>query len=153
MISTKLNFKWSRLASLPPLELHRIIQARESVFVVEQKCPYQETDDMDPFSWHLTACLGGELAAYARVVDPGFKYDQPSIGRVMTLASFRKMKIGRSLMKEAIQFTEYQFPYMGIKIGAQVYLQKFYESLGFKVVGEPYNEDGIPHVDMLKPVS
>ncbi|RXJ89013.1 GNAT family N-acetyltransferase [Arcobacter sp. CECT 8983] len=146
----KLDFKWSRLESLTALELFNIIKARESVFVVEQQCPYQETDDMDLYSWHLTVSLHGELAAYVRVVDPGIKYKQPSIGRVMTLEKFRNLKIGRPLMNEAIRFTEEQFPEMGIKIGAQVYLQKFYESLGFKVVDEPYDEDGIPHVDMIK---
>ena len=147
----KLNFKWSRLDSLSALELFEIIKERESVFVVEQQCPYQETDDMDLHSWHLTVSLNDELAAYARVVDPGIKYDQPSIGRVMTLGKFRNLKIGRSLMIEAIRFTEQQFPEVGIKIGAQIYLQHFYESLEFATVSEPYDEDGIPHIDMVKP--
>ncbi|RTE65314.1 GNAT family N-acetyltransferase [Amphritea opalescens] len=146
----KLDFKWSRLDSLSALELFEIIKARESVFVVEQQCPYQETDDMDLHSWHLAISLNGELAAYVRVVDPSIKYDQPSIGRVMTLEKFRHLKIGRSLMNEAIRFTEQQFPEMGIKIGAQVYLQRFYESLGFEAVNEGYDEDGIPHIDMVR---
>lgn len=149
----ELNFRWSRLDTFTALELYEIIRARESVFVVEQKCPYQETDDMDLHSWHLTVSLKGEFAAYARVVDPGIKYDRPSIGRVMTLVKFRKLKIGRSLMGEAVRFTEHQFPDMGIKIGAQVYLQKFYESLGFEPVGKPYDEDGIAHIDMVKPAA
>lgn len=147
----KLDFKWSRIENLSALELFTIIKARESVFVVEQQCPYQETDDMDLHSWHLAASINNQLAAYVRVVDPGIKYEQPSIGRVMTISEFRNLKIGRSLMNEAIRFTEEQYPQMGIKIGAQVYLQKFYESLGFEAVSEPYDEDGIPHIDMMKP--
>ena len=147
----KLNFKWSRLDDLSALELFQIIKARESVFVVEQQCPYQETDDMDLLSWHLTVFVDDELAAYVRVVDPDIKYKQPSIGRVMTLKKFRNLKIGRSLMKEAIRFTEEQFPKMGIKIGAQVYLQDFYKSLGFESASEAYDEDGIDHIDMIKP--
>ena len=146
----KLDFKWSRLDSLSALELFEIIKARESVFVVEQQCPYQETDDMDLHSWHLVVSLNDELAAYVRVVDPGIKYELPSIGRVMTLEKFRNFKIGRSLMNEAILFTEQQFPGMDIKIGAQVYLQSFYESLGFEAVNEGYDEDGIPHIDMVR---
>lgn len=146
----KLDFKWSRLDALSTLELFEIIKARESVFVVEQQCPYQETDDMDLHSWHLTAFVNDELTAYLRVVDPGHKYDQPSIGRVMTVEKFRKLKIGRSLMNEAIHFTEQQFPKMGIKIGAQVYLQNFYESLAFEAISEPYDEDGILHIDMVR---
>ena len=147
----KLDFKWSRMENLSVLELFTIIKARESVFVVEQQCPYQETDDMDLHSWHLPVSIDSQLAAYVRVVDPGIKYQQPSIGRVMTISRFRNLKIGRSLMNEAIRFTEEQYPQMGIKIGAQVYLKNFYESLGFEPVSEPYDEDGIPHIDMVKP--
>ncbi|WP_375724407.1 GNAT family N-acetyltransferase [Arcobacter sp. KX21116] len=106
---------------------------------------------MDLHSWHLSVFLNGELAAYVRVVDPSVKYEQPSIGRVMTLEKFRNLKIGRALMNEAIRFTEEQFPQMGIKIGAQVYLKNFYESLGFEVITEPYDEDGISHIDMIRP--
>lgn len=149
----KLKFKWSRLESFTALELHEIIKARESVFVVEQNCPYQETDDLDPNAWHLSALVNGELAAYARVVDPEIKNSQPSIGRVMTLKKFRGLKIGRRLMEEAIEFTEQKYPGNAIKISAQVYLQKFYESLGFRAYGEPYDEDGIPHIDMIKSVN
>jgi len=146
----KLDFKWSRLEFLSALELFNIIKARESVFVVEQQCPYQETDDMDLHSWHLSVFINKELVAYVRVVDPAIKYEQPSIGRVLTLEKFRNLKIGRSLMNEAILFTEKQFPNMGIKIGAQTYLQNFYESLGFESASEVYDEDGIPHIDMIK---
>ncbi|MET1114515.1 MAG: GNAT family N-acetyltransferase [Comamonas sp.] len=146
----ELQFHWSRLESLTGLEVHEILQARVAVFVVEQKCPYQEVDDMDPLAWHLTARLGGQLAAYIRVVDPGVKYPQPSIGRVMTLANFRHRQLGRALMAEAIRFTELKFPGLGIQIGAQVYLQQFYASFGFEAVGEVYEEDGIPHLDMVR---
>ena len=146
----ELQFKWSRIESLSSMELWEIIRAREAVFVVEQQCPYQETDDMDPHSWHLAASANGEFAAYVRVIDPGLKYQQPSISRVLTLEKFRKLKVGRALMNEAIVFTEQTFPNMGIKIGAQVYLQEFYESLGFEAASEPYDEDGIPHLDMIK---
>jgi len=146
----KLNFKWSRLESLTVLEFFEIIKARESVFVVEQQCPYQETDDMDLHSWHLTVSLNDEFVAYVRVVDPGVKYTQPSIGRVMTLEKFRHLKVGRALMGEAIRFTEQKFPVMDIKIGGQTYLQRFYESLGFVAVSDPYDEDGIPHLDMVR---
>ena len=106
---------------------------------------------MDLHSWHLVVSLNDELSAYARVVDPGIKYDQPSIGRVMTVKKFRNLKIGRSLMNEAVCFTKQQFPKMDIKIGAQVYLKNFYESFGFEAVSDKYDEDGIPHIDMIRP--
>lgn len=145
-----LQFHWSRLDALSGLEVHEILQARVAVFVVEQNCPYQEVDDMDLNAWHLCARLNGELAAYARVVDPGVKYPQPSIGRVMTLARFRGRQLGRALMAKAIGFAERQYPGAGIQIGAQLYLRRFYESLGFAAAGPVYEEDGIPHLDMLR---
>jgi len=148
----KLEFKWSRLDSLTAFALYEIIKARESVFVVEQHCPYQETDDLDPHAWHLSAFANGELAAYARVIEPGIKESQPSIGRVMTVKKLRGQGIGRALMEEAIKFTELTFAGNDIKISAQVYLQTFYESLGFHASGEPYDEDGINHIDMIKSV-
>lgn len=146
----KIEFKWSQLEAFTALELYEIIKARESVFVVEQNCPYQETDELDLHAWHLSVLVNGELAAYARVVDPRDKNSLPSIGRVMTLKKFRGQKIGRALMEEAIKFTEQKYPGTDIKISAQVYLQKFYESLGFHASGEPYDEDGILHIDMIK---
>lgn len=148
----KPEFKWLLLEALTALELYQIIKAREAVFVVEQHCPYQETDELDLHAWHLTAMVNDELAAYARVVEPGIKSSQPSIGRVMTVKKFRGQQIGRALMKEAITFTEQKYAGNAIQISAQVYLQKFYESLGFHASGEPYDEDAIPHIDMIKPV-
>lgn len=145
-----LEFKWSRLEAFTALGLYEIIKARECVFVVEQNCPYQETDELDPQAWHLTVSVEGELAAYARVVDPDVKDSLPSIGRVMTLKKFRGQNIGRALMVEVIKFIEQKYPGKDIKISAQVYLQKFYKSLGFRASGEPYNEDGIPHIYMIK---
>lgn len=146
----QLEFRWSRLADFTALELYQIIKAREAVFVVEQNCPYQETDELDLHAWHLSAFADGELAAYARVVEPVDNKSQPAIGRVMTLKKYRGQQIGRALMQEAIQFTEQNYPGKAIKISAQVHLQKFYASLGFDAVGEPYDEDDIPHIAMIK---
>jgi len=146
----QLTFTWSRIETLNALALFDIIKSRESVFVVEQRCPYQETDEMDKQCWHLVVSIENELVAYARLVDPGIKYQQPSIGRVLTTKQWRGANIGRALMEEAIRFSEHTFPAQDIKIGAQVYLQKFYESCGFKAVTDAYDEDGIPHLDMIR---
>lgn len=146
-----LNYQWNRLEALTALELYEVVRARESIFVVEQQCAYQECDGVDPQSWHLRVTVDGELAAYARVVDPGIKYTEPSIGRVIALPKFRNLQIGRALVAEAIAFTELHFPGQGIRIGAQARLEKFYASLGFHTVSDVYDDDGIDHIDMLKP--
>jgi ElaA protein len=145
-----LEFRWSRLETLTALELHALLMARESVFVVEQRCAYQEVDALDLHAWHLRVFKDGEFAASARVVDAGYKYPQPSIGRVMTLPAFRGERLGRALMQEAIRFTEQHYPHTGIQISAQAHLHGFYASLGFVTVGAAYDEDGIPHIGMLK---
>ncbi len=148
-----LNYHWNRLEAFTALEIYEVLRARESIFVVEQQCAYQDADGLDPQSWHLRVTVGSELAAYARVVDPGLKYTEPSIGRVITLAQFRNLQIGRALVAEAIAFTEKHFPGQGIRIGAQAHLEKFYGSLGFQAAGDVYDDDGIPHIDMLKPAA
>lgn len=146
----ELEFHWSRLESLTALELHEILEARVAVFVVEQNCPYQEVDHMDRHAWHLRLRRQGQLAACARLVDPGVKYPEPSIGRVMTLAKFRGQQLGRALMAQALRLCEQQYPGAAIQIGAQAHLQEFYASFGFKAVGPAYDEDGIAHFDMLR---
>lgn len=145
-----LRFKWSRMEAMTALEMYEVIKARESVFVVEQQCAYQDADGADPQSWHLCVLLNEELAAYARVVEPGVKYKEPSIGRVITLKKFRNLQIGRALVAEAIAFAESNFQGLGIRIGAQAHLQNFYGSLGFQSVGDIYDDDGIPHMEMFK---
>jgi len=149
----ELSFTWSRMDALTSLDMYEIMHARAAVFVVEQNCPYQDADGVDLQSWHLRVQSGGELAAYARVVDPGVNYAQPSIGRVLTLQKFRSLTIGRALVAEAIRFSEATFPGQDIKIGAQAYLQRFYESLGFLAVSDLYDEDGIPHLEMIRAAS
>ncbi len=141
-------YRWARLEDLSGPEVHALLSARERVFVVEQACVYHEADDLDPVSWHLTAHVDGALAACARVVDPGMKYDEPSIGRVMTVEGFRGRRLGEALMREAIAGTQARFPGQAIRISAQAHLRGFYTGLGFEAEGEPYLEDGIPHLEM-----
>jgi ElaA protein len=128
--------------------------------VLEQNCPYQEADELDARSWHLLAHADGRLAAYLRVVDPGWKpghdgrgYAEPSIGRVLTTAAFRGKGFGQQLMREGIDGCERLFPNQGIRISAQSYLLAFYRTLGFVAVGDEYDEDGIAHFEMWRPAT
>ncbi|MDO8910079.1 MAG: GNAT family N-acetyltransferase [Pseudohongiella sp.] len=143
------TYTWARLQELSGPDVHQILRARESVFIVEQNCPYQDADDCDTHAWHMVGRVDGKLACYIRVLDPGHKYTEPSIGRVLTTAEFRGLRLGRPMMLEAIRQTNLLFPGLNIKIGAQAYLRAFYVSLGFEQISDEYMEDGIPHILML----
>ncbi len=126
---------------------------RQEVFVVEQNCPFVDADGKDQQSWHLTGYNeGGKLVAYVRLLPEGLAYEgYTSIGRVINCASVRGTGVGKVLMQRSIEETNKlfgkEFP---IKIGAQCYLERFYASFGFASQGEPYLEDGIEHLTMVR---
>lgn len=125
--------------------------ARQSVFVVEQDCPYLDADGLDPKCWHLLGLSPtDQILAYLRVIPPGLRYEEASIGRVITTAAGRGQGFGRALMEQGISHLRSLYPNASIRISAQQYLEAFYTSLGFRSVSEPYEEDGIPHVEMLR---
>jgi ElaA protein len=132
-------------------EVHDILQARTAVFVVEQNCVFQDMDGADPASWHLFARRQGAIAAYCRLVPAGVKFAEPSIGRVLTTAPARGTGLGRALMREAIGRCAALWPGAAIRIGAQLHLERFYGEFGFARASAPYEEDGIPHIEMLRP--
>ena len=133
-------------AELTVSELYAIMELRQRVFVVEQKCVYQDADGVDPVSRHVWAQSGDAIAAYLRIVPAGVKFAELSIGRVITSPDFRGSGLGRELMKRGIAAAGAG----PIRIGAQAHLEKFYTELGFVKAGEPYDEDGIPHIEMLR---
>ena len=133
------------------MEVHDLYEARVGVFIVEQNCVFQDVDGADAVSWHLLGRHGGgPLLAYCRLVPGGVKFDEPSIGRVLTTKPGRGTGIGRELMKEAIRRAEALWPGQDIRIGAQRYLDRFYGEFGFVQCSEPYDEDGIMHIEMLR---
>lgn len=146
---TKMIWVYKSFNELTPLELYAILNLRSEVFVVEQNCVYLDTDDKDQLSFHLSGWNNNDLVAYARILPPGLAFEEASIGRVVTNPLYRKTGAGRELMQLAIEKTITQFDVSSIKIGAQLYLLSFYESLGFQISGPQYMEDGIPHIEML----
>ena len=147
------DWQWKRFAELTPAELYALLAARAAVFVVEQSCVFQDADGLDPFAWHLLGwAQPGEprtLAAYLRLLEPGRKYVEPSIGRVLTTVAFRRTGLGRMAMSEGIARSAMLYPGSPVRIGAQRRLERFYTELGFRTASEPYDEDGISHVEML----
>ena len=129
-------------------ELYAIMQLRMEIFSVEQNCIYQDADNKDFQSFHLSAWDNNILVAYCRILPPELSFKEASIGRVITAAAYRKNGTGRALMEKAIALTLQQFNCHQITIGGQLYLKKFYNSLGFTQVSDTYLEDGIPHIEM-----
>lgn len=143
-----LHWKYQSFEELTTTELYTIFQLRTEVFVVEQNCVYQDMDNKDFKSFHLCAWDNNILVAYCRILPPGISFEDASIGRVLTALAYRKTGSGRELMQRAIAATLQQFNCSTITISAQLYLKKFYHSLGFKAVSDTYLEDGIPHIEM-----
>ncbi len=149
-----MDLRWieKEFAALSPYEVYAILQLRNEVFVVEQACVFQDADDKDQESHHLMGFSDGRLVAYTRLVPPGVIYQEMSIGRVVTSGTVRKLGGGRMLMQQSIEHCYRLFGPGTIKIGAQLYLKKFYESFGFRQISEIYLEDGIEHISMRKKV-
>jgi ElaA protein len=144
------RWTWRRFAELGVDNLYDALQLRCRVFVVEQG-PYLDPDGVDRQAWHLLGRDGdGALVSYLRVVDPGVKYEEPSIGRVITAPEVRGNGSGRALMAEGMAGCERHWPGRAVRISAQAHLERFYNSFGFVRVGDDYNEDTIPHVEMLR---
>jgi len=142
-----------KFEELTPQELYAILQLRSEVFVVEQHCIFLDADGKDEGCHHFMGWQGSLLAAYTRLSPPGYMYEEASIGRVVTSPRARGRGIGRQLMEASIAAVNNLFGEQPIKIGAQLYLEKFYGSLGFEQVSEVYLEDGIEHIYMIRHVS
>ncbi|MGH8714283.1 MAG: GNAT family N-acetyltransferase [Casimicrobiaceae bacterium] len=157
----KIHWQWARFDDLEPRHLYALLRARSEVFVVEQRCAFVDTDGIDPYAWHLLGWTapgpGGRdpaavavLVAYLRLIEPGRVFGEASIGRVLTVAAFRRVGLGRPLMKEGLRKAAELYPGHAVRIGAQIRLERFYQSMGFHTASDPYIEDGIEHVQMLR---
>lgn len=156
-----IDWSGSYLDEISTFDMYRILKARQDVFVVEQNCVYQDMDSIDQYAWHLCAWQKKSreselekaektLMAYLRVVFPGHKYAEPSIGRVLTTQEARGTGLGKQLLEKALLYIDQKYPHQHVRISAQSHLHQFYAAFGFVSVSEPYDEDGIPHVEMLR---
>ena len=144
-----MDWHWHRFADLGVDNLHDALQLRSRVFILEQG-PYLDVDGHDRASWHLLGRdAAGTLVAYLRVVGPGVKFDEPSIGRIVTAPEVRGTGLGRTLMRQGLAGCARHWPGQAIRISAQARLRRFYVGLGFSPTTDEYLEDGIPHLEML----
>ncbi|MBF8778899.1 GNAT family N-acetyltransferase [Pseudomonas fulva] len=133
-------------------QLHAILQLRTEVFVVEQRCAYQEVDgqDLAGDTCHLMAWQDDQLVAYLRLLDPQSQGGDVVIGRVVIAASARGQGLGDQLLRKGLEFASRCWPQTPVYLSAQAHLQAFYARHGFEVASEAYVEDGIPHIGMRK---
>jgi ElaA protein len=144
-----MNWLCKKFNELNAQELYAILQLRNEVFVVEQNCVFQDADNKDQYCYHLAAWQDDKLLAYARIVPPEISYSESSIGRIVTSRWARGTGAGRELVMQSINELHRLFGNVDIRIGAQLYLKRFYESFGFTQSGDIYIEDNIPHIEMI----
>lgn len=148
-----LIWRWYSFADFDTPTLFQYLRLRQQVFVVEQACAYPDIDDLDLVSTHLLAWSGNVLVACLRLVPPGLKYAEPSLGRVIAAPELRGTGLGYTLIVAGLKGATEQYPDMNNCIGAQSHLQSFYARHGFVTVSDEYEEDGILHIDMLWPAT
>lgn len=150
MAESELQIEIKSFEQLSIHDLYALLQLRSEVFVVEQDCVYQDIDGKDDQALHVLGFENGKLVAYSRCFPPGIYFEQAAIGRVLVKENVRKKDYGHQILTASKNAIKDRYQTATIKLSAQTYLTKFYESHGFKQVGEGYLEDGIPHIAMLK---
>lgn len=143
--------EWRAFAALTPQDLYALLKLRSEVFVVEQNCVFLDLDDHDQNAEHLLMRdAAGALLGYARLLPPGEKYPECSIGRVAVPLDHRNTGMGKRVMAEALRYTLARYPGVAILLWAQQRLEKFYEQFGFAGCSEAELEDGILHIKMRR---
>ncbi|HEX3864125.1 MAG TPA: GNAT family N-acetyltransferase [Stellaceae bacterium] len=140
---------WYGFGDLTAELLYEMLRFRQAVFVVEQRSPYPDLDDLDQRAAHLLLRIEGALAGTLRLV-PFADQNRIAIGRVAVVAKRRRQGLARHLMAMALIRCERDYPIFTVTLSAQTYLASFYETLGFRTIKEPYDDYGVPHVEMKR---
>lgn len=151
-MNPKLTWNLKKFLDLTHEELYQLLRLRSEVFVVEQKSIFLDIDNKDQACLHLLGSVDGRLMAYSRIVPTGLSYEFPSIGRIVVSVEGRRHGMGKNLLVNSISAVEGLYGQTPIRIGAQVYLEKFYGLFGFTRTSDPYWEDGIEHIEMTRPI-
>ncbi len=129
-------------------QLYQILKARQDIFIIEQNCIYPDIDQLDQKSLHLLMYHDSNFAGYLRIVPPGIKFTEVSLGRILVLPSFRGKKYAYLLVEKGKKISRSRFQ-GAIRIEAQSYLTPFYEKCGFRKDSDIYDMDGIDHLQMI----
>ena len=142
-----ITFTWKKFNDLSVFELYEILSLRESIFAIEQQCLYSDLDFKDQNAMHLQIAQNKQLVAYARLF---LKKDCVHFGRVATVKTHRGQGLGKQLVRHIISYCEQHHLNLPIEISAQAHLAAFYANFGFKTISNPYDDDGILHINMLR---
>ena len=146
-----LSMTWQPFDCLSPSDLYSVLSLRQRVFVVEQRCPYLDADGFDQLAAHgIGRGQSGDVIAVARILPPHATVQEPSLGRIAVAKHMRSFGYGRALVAASLAEAHRRYPNSAVHIDAQIYLEHFYSSFGFARTGEPFDEDGIPHIAMTK---
>ena len=125
-----------------------ILKLRIEIFVVEQCCYYQELEDEDKEAFHVSIYNDGIIVAVGRII-PNLHNKEVKIGRIAVKMEYRKKGLAYKMMKDIMNFISKKYKNFSVLISAQTYLIEFYQSFGFKEIGNTYLEDGIEHINMV----
>jgi ElaA protein len=140
---------YSSFDAIPSNILYNVLKMRQDVFIIEQNCIYEDIDNLDRVCEHLVLAAGDSIAAYARIVPAGVKYQEVSIGRIVVNPDYRGRGLGKNTVQKSLEILiRKKIPV--VRIEAQAHLKKFYENLGFSKDSEIYELDGILHLEMLQ---
>jgi ElaA protein len=142
-----MRLEWLGFAGFSAALLYQVLRFRQAIFVVEQRCAYPDLDGFDQRARHLLLWSGDVLAGYLRLI-PFAAEARVTIGRVAVAPEFRRCGFARRLMQEALIACERDYPAQAVTLSAQTYLVRFYVSLGFGAMSLPYDDYGVPHIDM-----
>jgi ElaA protein len=146
-----IDWQWAAYEELTRDQLAAVFELRQAVFIVEQNCPYPDIDGKDPQALHLMAWLDNRLVATLRLF-PSYKPYQGhcSLGRICSRQDVRRLGVGKELVRRGLDYIDRHYPDKSTQIGAQHYLKRFYQGFGFVQCSEPYDEDGIEHILMIR---
>lgn len=145
-----MKLKVKKFDKLSVNELYDLLQLRQQIFVVEQKCIYQDADGVDKDCLHLLGYINKKIVGYARIIPADIIYKTPSVGRVVIDEKYRGKGYAYKIMNESIKIAIQKFAAKKITISAQVYLKEFYKKIGFKPFGSVYLDCDLPHLKMIK---
>jgi ElaA protein len=148
-IGDAVRLGWREFGEFSAAELYEVLRFRQAIFVVEQSSPYADLDGFDQPAHHLLLHLDDALAGYARLISgPGDM--RVAIGRVSVAPERRRHGFARLIMREALVRCRRDYSRWAVTLSAQTYLRRFYEELGFRAISQPYDDYGVPHIDMRR---